>query len=270
MTLEILLSTMYQNDFTILDKINLQSDAIVVNQGFNNSEFCFDYNGYNVKWINSTERGLTKSRNLALRNATADIVILADDDIQYVDGYQEKILKAYATLKDASIIAFNINSSKDITYRKHSNKIRKAPFYKNYSSVRLTFIRRIFEEYNIEFNEDFGAGSIYGSGEEAILLSQFRRKKLKVYEYPICISNVDSSESSWFNGYNDKYFYDIGALISENYRYSKYIVFMYMIIRHQKLTDMSLLSRYKNINAGYKMYRNKVGYNDYQSYNKLT
>ena len=41
----------------------------------------------NIRVINSFEIGLSKSRNLAIKNALGDICIIADDDIEYVEDF---------------------------------------------------------------------------------------------------------------------------------------------------------------------------------------
>ena len=43
MTLEVLVSTMYQKDYSLLDRMNIQTDAIVVNQCNENSIEEFEY-----------------------------------------------------------------------------------------------------------------------------------------------------------------------------------------------------------------------------------
>ena len=40
--------------------------------------------------------------------ASSDIVVLADDDVHYVDDYEEKIIKAFEEKPDADMIIFNI------------------------------------------------------------------------------------------------------------------------------------------------------------------
>ena len=48
----------------------------------------------NVRVINAFELGLSKSRNLALQHSTADIVLFADDDVEYVPDVLQIVEKA--------------------------------------------------------------------------------------------------------------------------------------------------------------------------------
>ena len=75
MTLEVLVSTMYQKDYSLLDRMNIQTDAIVVNQCNENSIEKFEYKGHKIKWISLNERGVGLSRNTALMRSTADICL---------------------------------------------------------------------------------------------------------------------------------------------------------------------------------------------------
>ena len=120
MTFQLLISTMNQVDFTLLEKMNIQSDAVVVNQCEENGVNEFEYNGYQIKWINMSARGVGLSRNTALHYATADIVLFSDDDITYEDGYANEIVCAFERNKKADVICFNIkliNSIKNFGYR---------------------------------------------------------------------------------------------------------------------------------------------------------
>ena len=106
---QVLVSTMNQKDKSLLSRMNLCSDAIVINQSNNNSVETIQWNDFCVKWINTTEHGLSKSRNMAIRNADADICLLADDDEILADGYVELIKNTFQTNPHASIISFKVN-----------------------------------------------------------------------------------------------------------------------------------------------------------------
>ena len=115
LSLQVLVSTIDQEDYSLLDKMNIQSDAIVVNQCKENSVKVFEYNGHTIKWISMDRRGVGLSRNTCLMLATADIVLFADQDIRYNDGYAENVIKAFEDEKEADVICFNIDSSTLLT-----------------------------------------------------------------------------------------------------------------------------------------------------------
>lgn len=53
--------------------------------------------------------------------------------------------------------------------------------------------------------------------EDTLFLKELIEKGLKLYKSPIRIASVDMSDSTWFKGYNEKYFKDKGALIEAAY-----------------------------------------------------
>ena len=60
----------------------------------------------NVYWIDTLDRGLSKSRNLAIKNAIGDICLIADDDVVLEKDFHESILSSYESLSDADLISF--------------------------------------------------------------------------------------------------------------------------------------------------------------------
>ena len=60
-----------------------------------------------VRVINVDEKGLSKSRNLAIKNASKKICIIADDDVVYFSNFDHEIITAFNLNPQASIITFN-------------------------------------------------------------------------------------------------------------------------------------------------------------------
>lgn len=261
MKLEVLMSCMNQNNFDLTKKMNLTTDILIINQTNKNKYEERIVNGNMQRMISNDQKGLSKSRNELLLNMNGDIGILCDDDVEYVKDYETIILKAFKELKDADIIAFNIDRiNSKITHRKLMTKIRKAPRYKNYSSVQIAFKKEAFYKNNLFFNINFGAGGKYSSGEEALLLRKANRKKLKIYEYPVIIANVDDSNSSWFTGYDEKFFYDKGAWLKEAYPKTYFIFMWYFVFKFFYKYKISVYKILKNINNGIKGYKLNKSY----------
>ena len=105
---QVLLSAMGLADESYLDTLNVKSDAVIINQCDRDSKKTVERNIdgkiTHVTYIESTERGLSRSRNMALKNAEADICILCDNDVEYVDGYEDIILKEFKDNPEADII----------------------------------------------------------------------------------------------------------------------------------------------------------------------
>ena len=89
MDLQVLVATMNQREYSLPEKMNIRSDAIIGNQCDRNEVIEINYEGYRIKYLSFAETGVGLNRNNALMRATADICVLADDDQIFVDGYEE-------------------------------------------------------------------------------------------------------------------------------------------------------------------------------------
>lgn len=211
---QVLLSAMGLADESYLDTLNVKSDAVIINQCDRDSKKTVERNIdgkiTHVTYIESTERGLSRSRNMALKNAEADICILCDNDVEYVDGYEDIILKEFKDNPEADIIVFYIKR-KEKPIPNYSTKR-----YMNYLSVLKIFSPEIAfrreSVLDIPFDEDFGAGSgKYLMGEENIFLYNCLKRYKKILYVPVQIANLREEESTWFKGYNDMFFISRGA-----------------------------------------------------------
>lgn len=208
---EVLISTMHQNNFDVVDSTKIQSDVLVINQ-------C-DKKGYveeireygKIRFISTTERGLSKSRNMALKNALGDYCLICDDDEILYDGYSEKIIKAFEENEDADIICFKM----DYKNKKYFNNIIHIDYIKSLkiSSCEIVFKLESLKKSEIVFDEDFGAGTKIGAGEENILLFDCLKKGLKIIFVPVCLGKVNEGNSTWFKGFTSVFFENKGIII---------------------------------------------------------
>lgn len=250
MKLEVLLSVMNLN-IRDLDKMNISTKCTIINQckttGYKK------YKNYNIYSYN--EKGLANSRNRGLEHITEDIVILCDDDVVYDKNYDKIIINEFKKNKKADVIIFNIESPNRKI--KMNKKDKRLHFYNvlRYSSQRIAFKRKSIKD--IQFNNLFGAGAKYTSGEDTLFLVSCMKNKLKIYASTKNIGTVYHEKSSWFNGYNEKYFYDKGALftaISKTLRNP--LMFQYLIRHKETLSNLSFKEAHKMM---------KKGSNDYLS-----
>lgn len=206
----ILLSCMYEKDKEIIKRSNIQSNCVIINQcdedkkeqiNLENSKTCL--------WINSKKRGLSISRNMAIKNSNADICLIADNDEIFDDDVEEKILKAYKELPQADIIVFNLHNKRT----KLKNKIYKLKRLEclRVCSLQITFRSKSIDYNNLKFDIKLGAGTGNGAGEENKFLLDAHDKGLKIYHYPINIARMVDNESTWFSGYDEEYFYKRGV-----------------------------------------------------------
>ncbi|WP_372995841.1 glycosyltransferase family A protein [Lutispora sp.] len=249
MNLQVLVSTMHQTDHSILDKMNIQSDAIVINQCDRNSFEEFDYNGNSVRFLSLAERGVGLSRNTSLMRATAEICLFADDDVTYVNEYKRIILDSFASNPKADVIMFNVPSTNPDRVGPTISKWKRLHFYNcfRYGTFQIAVRTESIRKANISFSLLFGGGAKYSSGEDSLFINDCLKKGLKLYRSPDTIGSVTHKESTWFHGYTDKYFIDKGVFFSCLSKKWAVLYCLQFIFRHYKLfiKEKSILEAYR-------------------------
>lgn len=250
---EILLSCMFLSDSEeMIKRSHITSDTVIINQ-------C-DEDGYKeenigaafVRTFSVKDRGLTKSRNLAISKSDADICIVCDDDEVFSDGYEKAVENAYDSLPDADVIIF------DMVNRplKWGDTVKKLGYrdIMSVSSWQITFRREKLLAAGVRFDENMGAGSGNGAEEEFRFLTQCRKAKLGIYHYPFRLASVAQSQSTWFKGFNEEFFVNRGNTtryimgLPLSVLYAAY----YTFAKRKQLTDMSMFKAFSYTLKGIK------------------
>lgn len=210
---QVLVSTMNRNTMDFLKKMHITSNVIVGNQNGTNDFYKLKLRNYLVEVYNSNEKGLSRNRNLTLQKATADICLLADDDIIYLKGYEDIIRRSFMENSDADILIFNLIEN-PVTRYVIRKKFRVNYFnYMRFGSVRIAFKRNSIINANINFDNRFGSGAEVPLGEDTIFLHDCLKAGLKIYAIPeYILSLTNDRESTWFKGYDESYFINKGKL----------------------------------------------------------
>lgn len=217
MNLQVLISTMHQTDHSLLEKMNIQSDAIVINQCDYNCIERFTFRGHDILWMSMNERGVGLSRNNALMRASGDILLFADDDVVYTDDYAEKIMNAFENNPKSDLIVFNLQSQNpnrpeaivEEEYKLHWHNCLK------FGAFRIAIRRDAIQKANVFYSLLFGGGAKYQSGEDTLFIVQCLKKGIRGLASSETIGTVQQEESTWFNGFDEKYFFDKGVLMKQ-------------------------------------------------------
>ena len=239
MSIQLLISTMHQTDHSLLDRMNVRCDAVVVNQCDRCETEIFEYNGHTIKWISMPERGVGLSRNTALYNATADIVLFADDDMRYNDDYVENVIGAFEKNKKAEVICFNVelvNSMKKFGHRLNKSE-KRLRFYNSmrYGACLIGARRKVLLKNRISFSLLFGGGAEFSCGEDSLFIKDCLEKKIKMYSHPYILGSVEDSQSSWYQGVNDKLFTDKGILLTSAFPVIHKLLFVYYAYKMRRM-----------------------------------
>lgn len=214
MKIEVLISCMHQKDRSIIERSNIQTDVVVVNQCDIDSREEYMFLNKQGKLchallISTTERGLSRSRNMAIANSTADICLICDDDEILNDHYPLIILEAFKQTH-SDLIAFKIEN----TGKKYSKKIKKIGYLGalKLASWQLAFKRESILRQNIKFDITLGSGVSKAGGEENMFVYDCLKVDLRVMYIPRSIGKMIPIESKWFYGFTKEYFYDRGTM----------------------------------------------------------
>jgi len=256
---QLLVSTMKRKDISWFDKLNSSSDAIIINQCGRKGKTEITLGLNNILWVDSDEIGLSKSRNTALKNATGEYLVITDDDLEYIDGYEEIICNAFEKNPKADIIAFKVEGIERI-FKKYGKKAKKISYLSSLhvSSVEIVVRNSSIKKTNIRFAEEFGAGAKYRMGEENIFLFDCLKSGLKIYYEPQVIAKLHMNESTWFSGYNKKYFLDRGAVSRKLYGdiIGLFMILAFSVKNYKKYrNDMSVLNGLKYMIFGYREFK---------------
>ncbi len=215
MKIAVLLSCMHQTDFSIIEKCNIQCDVVVVNQCDKEERHEFSFQNKQFRechavFISTKERGLSRSRNMALRNSNADICIISDDDMFYPDDLIDIVSSEYKKCI-SDVILFSLerkDSSKKYPNKRIANVGLKHIL--KTSSPQITFLREKIIDSSISFDERMGSGTGNGGGEEVKFLLDCQKHKFKINYTPTVLGTMMPSQGQWFNGFTKEYMYNLG------------------------------------------------------------
>ncbi|MGX1024002.1 glycosyltransferase family A protein [Psychroflexus sp. MBR-150] len=184
--IEFLISTMNRSDFDFLEKMfkyhNLSDlNILIINQ--TTKDKILKTNRKNIRVVNVFEKGLSKSRNLAIKHAKAKICFIADDDIEYLPNAIDTVIQAYQDYPDAALISFQFlreNNQPYKIYKSQSGYQNRLLHQQSLSSIEISFNLKLVRNNDIAFNNLFGLWARFVCAEESVFRDDIIRKHLKV------------------------------------------------------------------------------------------
>lgn len=180
----------------LIQSLNAQTykdfEVIVVSQDnhekvaslFSSGNFAFQH-------IKINRKGLSVARNEAIKKVKGDIITFSDDDCWYKEDSM-KYIKEIFQINQSQIAVFQHYDPHMKKYpKKYPQEAQKnIPKMRilNQSSIDIFINRRLVSHYIIGFDERFGVGSKYNSGEENIYLMDLHKRGYKIDYYPEIVS----------------------------------------------------------------------------------
>ena len=230
----------------------LSTPHLIINQLINSESI--DASRKNL--FEYTERGLSRSRNHALGHATGEICLLSDDDLYYKEDIESLVIQAFEENPTADIITFQIETPEGKPFKNYKTE----PFWHTkrtimrVASVEMAFKRNSIEESHLRFDENFGLGAAFPTGEENIFLSDALDQKLKILFIPLPIV-IHPPESSGRDFDNAKLIQAKGAMFTRIFGLSGYGVSFLFALKKYRLSSYSLFHFFGLMIQGAKRYR---------------
>ncbi len=209
MKLEVLISCMHQENAALVHASGIQCDAVVVNQCDLEAYLELENPRGTVRMFSTTQRGLTRSRNMAVKNARGDVCLLCDDDEEFVPDFDQKILQWYEKLPQADVVIFKM-LGREPSFPDKVMEL-KFPQTMKVSSWQISFRREKLLQSGVRFDELLGAGTGNGAEEELKFLLDCQRAGLRIWYVPLEIASVKQQASTWYDGFNEVFFENRGA-----------------------------------------------------------
>lgn len=213
MGIQMLVSAVSQDVRTLAQRMNIETDAIIMNQcdSFGYEEY--EHKGHRIRCYSLKERGVGLSRNSALMRADDELCVFADEDIVYESGYAGLIEEAFAQHPEADLLLFNVKvAPARRTYWNEGEKRIHWYNYGRYPAYSIAARTGALHKANVSFSLLFGGGAKYSNGEDSLFLKDCLAAGLRIVALPTVIGEEKERESTWFHGYTDKFFVDRGVL----------------------------------------------------------
>lgn len=213
MKLQFLVSAVNQDVHTLAEKMNLQAESIIINQCRENRYEEFEYGGNRMRCYHLAEKGVGLSRNNALLRADGDICLFADEDVVYHDGAVAAVKEAFGAHPEADMLLFNVKVQK-ARHTYWTENFHRVRWYNcgRYPAYSFALRTEKMHGKNLTYSLLFGGGAKYSNGEDSLFVSDCLKAGLKVYAVPVEIGEEIPRPSTWFHGYDEKFFYDRGVL----------------------------------------------------------
>ncbi|WP_394169171.1 glycosyltransferase [Saccharospirillum alexandrii] len=141
-----------------------------------------------VTYIPTSARGLSLSRNISIQNCNTPYLYVMDDDVVFdVD----KMLHIIELMKLENVQIATCRHIRESGL--FPKKYKSSPYDHNFltaakvSSIDICISHNDIKKQDIKFDERFGLGAEYPSGEEYIFLTDCMKHGLKVRYFPLTV-----------------------------------------------------------------------------------
>lgn len=255
MKFSILISTVDNKFFKRTTKIN--NNIIIVNQLITEKE-CI-VGGENI--FSFYEKGLSKSRNRAIEYCDSDIALISDDDVEYIENFEEIIVKSFEENPDVDIITFQIKTPDGELFKDNYQKFKFMHNMRSImkvSSIEIAFRINSIKIKKLKFDEKFGLGTNYPTGEEVIFLSDALKQGLKILYIPLPIVFHPKESSGGMFKDNPKLIQAKGAMFYRIFGIWGYLVSFLFAFKKYRMSNYKFFKFLTYMLEGINKYKKEI------------
>jgi glycosyltransferase involved in cell wall biosynthesis len=240
---------MHYFDFNILIINQTKEDAVAL------SEYP------NVRVVNVYEKGLSKSRNLALENAIGRLCVITDDDVVFKQDFCDHVTTAFNDCPSSAVISFRVENAEGVLYKKYPSQrltTTKLSNWLSIMSIEIVLNRETVRESSLKFNEHFGLGTQFCMGEEVLLLNEINNRGFGITMEPQVIAKHSGRDTHTRVNVWEKYYVQ-GALFTALFGDKYYLLLLSKLaheIRRKKIKIKQVLVAVKAVVAGRAAFKN--------------
>lgn len=178
-------------------------EMIIVSQGNHDMvKQCLENVSFKYKHIKSNTKGISIARNIGLKEIKGDIFTLSDDDCWYVEDALEFAYN-YFNETEGDVLCCQYYDPEKEKYPKVYPTEAIKDFSKRQvlkkAAIEIFINTKSVKDYTIGFDEKFGVGSGYNSGEENIYLMDLKKLGYKFDYYPKLIAYHNVRENDYLD-----------------------------------------------------------------------
>jgi glycosyltransferase involved in cell wall biosynthesis len=202
--LTIAISTIFDNRerlinylFGISDRVPSSIIFLVISQLEKNNYR--EHVSENIKLITSTDKGLSKSRNIAIDDCSTEWIWFQDDDIELLTDSLQKLVKFLSGYSGDFVLGKVLSSeNEDNFFKDYSRYYVRSDFLAfRVSSIEMISKVEFLRPKKIRFDENLGLGAYLPSCEENLFFYDSIRRnhgKYTILDFPVCChtTNIDT------------------------------------------------------------------------------
>lgn len=206
-------------------------EIIVVDQSRNEEtrKCCESFGDERIYYHHVDFTGLSRARNYGLQFCTGRFICLGDDDAEYEKDYLLHAVRFLKEKKESCILCGRMKYTDrretdffDYGGNTEGQELNTAEIMRIAPSPVLILPSKPVKTIG-GFDEEFGVGAVYGSGEESDVILQLMRRGVKAYFLPEMIVYHGSFEKEQDPDPEKlyKYYIGLGALLKKNLYYRR-------------------------------------------------